>query len=238
MKIGILQTDRVRDEFIEEFGDYPAMFEQLLYRCAAHVQPSMTISIDTFEVQQGTFPVADNYDGFVITGSRDSVYDDFPWIAELVEFLRGVHEKQQKIVGICFGHQLMAHYFGGETTVAEIGWSVGVKTSRMLAGADWMQPERKQFNLLSSHKDQVSHLPENARIFASSEFCPIAGFTLGEHVLTFQGHPEFSKAYSAALMQTRREILGESTYHEGMTSLDESLDAEVIGQWMLNFLRT
>ena len=140
------------------------------------------------------------------------------------------------MVGICFGHQLIAQELGGETRAAEGGWAVGVQQTCIVEGREWMQPYRDCFGLLSSHKDQVVRLPERARLFAHTAFCPISGFTIDEHIVTFQGHPEFSKGYSHALMDFRRELLGEPVYQRGVASLEQTVHQPLIGRWIVNFI--
>ena len=95
----------------------------------------------------------------------------------------------------------------------------------------------EQLHLVSSHKDQVERLPRGAEVFARSDFCPVSGFTLGDEVLTIQGHPELSTDYSEALMGVRRELLGEAVYQTGMDSLQQQTDEKLFTQWMLAFLR-
>ena len=99
-----------------------------------------------------------------------------------------------------------------------------------------MKPPVEALKLLSSHQDQVTRLPECARLIASSAFCPIAGFVFDDVVMTLQGHPEFVKDYSRALMTMRRELIGEEAFQSGMASLAEHTDEELVGQWMINFV--
>jgi GMP synthase-like glutamine amidotransferase len=236
LAIAILRTDEVMPQFQPVHGDYPEMFEGLLERAARERKPPVTLEIDTFDVRVGQFPDPEDYDGLVITGSRRSVYDPEPWIAALADYLRTALDHGVKIVGICFGHQLLAHFFGGETAPAEAGWGVGVQESRIVSEEPWMQPPSERLNLLASHKDQVSRLPDGARVIASSDFCPVGGFVMGDQVMTVQGHPEFRREYSRDLMDMRRELLGEDVYGAGVASLDKETDEVTVGHWMLNFI--
>jgi GMP synthase-like glutamine amidotransferase len=233
MRIGILRTDSVRPEFQGEFGDYPAMFRAMLSASAAD-EP---IEFCDYDVQHGEYPASiDECDAYLITGSRHSVYEDQPWIHRLADFVRELDAAQHTLIGICFGHQLIAHTLGGETRAADQGWAVGVQDTCVLTPAEWMQPYQERFGLLSSHKDQVVRLPDGAEVFASTDACPNSGFTIGDHILTFQGHPEFSKGYSRALMNFRREMLGEPRYTAGVESLEKPVHPSVVGRWILNFI--
>lgn len=237
LKIGILQTDSVIAELLPEFGDYPDMFAALLCSAAGSRSSARVLDITTYAVHEDSFPEdALVEDAYLITGSRHSVYDELPWIAKLAGFLRTVLETDRRVVGICFGHQLLAHFFGGRTQAADAGWCVGVQEIQLLSAEPWMDPPFEEIGLLSSHKDQVVELPENARRIARSGNCPCAGFVLGDRVMTLQGHPEFSKAYAARLMHRREQILGEETYARGIQSLEQCTDEAVVGQWMLNFM--
>jgi GMP synthase-like glutamine amidotransferase len=213
------------------------MFADLLNGAARRLD-DLPLELAVYRITESEFPATvSDCDGYVITGSRQSVYDDLPWITELADFLAQAMAAEVRIVGICFGHQLLAHFFGGLTEPAATGWVVGVHETRVLESQSWMQPACPEFALLSSHKDQVARLPEGAQTIASSDACPHAGFIIGERVMTLQGHPEFNKPYAAALMGKRQTLIGPTTFARGMDSLSRETHSEVIGQWLLNFLR-
>ena len=234
--MAILRADAVMPEFVDRHGDYPEMFEQLLRTAATACDPPLQLQVTDFDVRVGEYPQADAFDGYLITGSRDSVYDDEPWIGELAGFLKEVLRAGRKVVGICFGHQLIAHFFGGETAPAENGWAVGVQENRTIAFEPWMDSSDTRLNLIASHKDQVIRMPDGAKLIASSDFCPVGGFIIGGQVLTLQGHPEFDRDYSRDLMVMRREMIGEETFEQGVASLAKETDEARVGQWIINFL--
>ena len=239
LQIGILKTDTVRDEFRDRHGDYPAMFRALLLGARGLEVGGRPLQFRDYDVQRGEYPdAAGDCDGYVITGSRDSVYDDVPWIHALEDYVRVLHAGRHKLVGICFGHQLVAQALEGETRAAAGGWAVGVHRSRLLRETPWMcgDPGDGEFALLSSHKDQVTRLPDGAELLATNDFCPYAAYTIGDHILCIQGHPEFVPDYSRALMDFRRELLGEVTWERGVRSLQEPIHAGLVGRWMLSFL--
>ncbi|PCI07062.1 GMP synthase [bacterium] len=231
MKIGILNTDALKPEFVAVYGEYPDMFAKLLLA----VDPKLELV--TYEILRDEYPQDINeVDGYVITGSKLSVYDDVPWINKLKSFVRELHAAKKKTVGICFGHQLIAEALGGKTAQAEQGWCVGVQTTTFTGDASRFGTAGSAFQLISNHKDQVQELPEGGTLLASTESCPMAMTSIGNHILSFQGHPEFSKEYARALLDMRREIFGESVYQAAVDSLQQRDNSEQVANWILEFI--
>lgn len=232
MKLGILKTDAVRPEWVTDFGEYPDMFIRLL----GQVDPGLEFRV--YDVEQGEYPAdIDEVDAYLITGSKSSVYDDKPWIATLMDFVRELDRRRKKLVGICFGHQLVAHALGGRTEKSPKGWGVGVQTHRFSEAPAWHDKDELDFDILVSHQDQVVSNAAHARVLASSEFCENAVCQVGDHILTFQGHPEFVPEYSREIMEFRRKLIGEQVYQAGMASLASAPQQERVARWILNFLQ-
>lgn len=232
MKIGVLKTDDVREELVGEFGEYPEMFAELLRA------QDPTLEFETYEVQRGHYPQdIDEVDAYLITGSKTGVYEDKPWIAPLMDFVRKLHDAKKPTIGICFGHQLIAHALGGKTRKSDKGWGVGVHSYEMQETPSWMSEPAEGFSLLVSHQDQVEELPPGAKVLASSDFCPMAMVQVDDHMLTFQAHPEFTKLYSNSLMELRRQAFGENVVEKGQASLQNDIHESTVAKWMLEFLR-
>ena len=234
LTLGILQADTVMADFRAEHGDYPGMFEGLF--AAAAARQGQALACRTYDVEQGQYPAdLDECDAYVITGSRQSVYDSDAWIARLGDFVEALHEARKKTLGVCFGHQLVAQRLGGRAAKAAAGWGVGIHRAEVLHHAAFMQPRLREYRLIVSHQDQVLDLPDGARLLATSEHCPHAMYQLGEHILCMQGHPEFAPAYAAALINHRQEILGPEKHAAGLASLAGPLSTASIADWMLRF---
>jgi len=232
MKIGILQCDSTMKQFQAEHGNYPGMFMSLF----RSVDPELEFEVFNVELEQ--YPQApEMYDAYLITGSRHSVYDSKRWIKNLEKYVLELHERKCPMVGICFGHQMIARALGGKTEVAKQGWMVGVQNYQTVSAQKWIQPALEKFSLLASHKDQVTKLPKNAELIAEGDYCPYASFRIENHILTFQAHPEFQKEYSKALIHYRRQILGPEVFQTGIKSLGQSIQTQEITHWMINFLR-
>ena len=94
----------------------------------------------------------------------------------------------------------------------------------------------EELTLLISHQDQVTTLPDNATVIASSEFCPFAAYHIGDQVLCFQGHPEFVHDYSRELLEILQTTLGEKVYSNGVASLERDHHGVTVAEWMMRFV--
>ena len=232
MKIGILKADKVRHELLDRFGEYPAMFKDLLQKVEAGIE------IVVYDVISGEFPKQiDEVHGYIITGSKMSVYDEIDWIKELGSFVQELHKKKKKLIGICFGHQMVAHYLGGKTQKSDKGWGVGIQESKFTNAATSYGSEGQTYNLVCSHQDQIVEPAPSSVILASSDFCPYSMLQIEDHILTFQGHPEFKPEFSRSLMELRKDDFGNTRYKEGLDSLIKTTDADEVGKWIVSFIK-
>jgi GMP synthase-like glutamine amidotransferase len=230
MKIGILQCDHVREELQPIFGDYPAMIAALFAKVTTDYQ------FKTFQVQSFEYPQnLDECDAYITTGSRHGVNDDSAWIKRLEEFICELNQAKKTYVGICFGHQLMAKALGGAVDKSDKGWGIGVTFNQVICSKPWMEPYQHGLDLIASHQDQIIVLPNEVEVLASSHFCPYYMLLYGDHFMSVQGHPEFTKDYSAALMDVRRKQIPSNRIREGETSLKADIDNRLMAQWIVNF---
>jgi GMP synthase-like glutamine amidotransferase len=225
MKIGILETGRPPGDLLERFGDYPAMFADLL---------GPGFEITSYDVEAGELPPhPEAQEAYLVTGSPSGVFDDLPWMAPLKDFLRGAKGKA-KLVGVCFGHQIMAEAFGGRVEKSQRGWGVGLQTLAVYGAAPFLGGQR-EVSIPASHQDQVVEQPPATRILAANVFSPF-GVLLYEDqpALSMQFHPEFSPAFAKALIERRGKDLLDP---EGAkASLDRPNDSAAVGAWIRRFL--
>ena len=233
MKLGILKTDQVRPEWVPRFGEYPDMFATLLGRA----DPGLEFA--SYDMEQGEYPAdIDEVDAYLITGSKSSVYDDKAWIPPLMDFVRELDARRKKLVGICFGHQLVAQALGGRTEKSPKGWGVGLHRHSFSHFPDWHDREQLDFDILVTHQDQVVKTADGSVVLAGSDFCENAVCQIGDHILTIQGHPEFVPEYSREIMEFRRNIIGEKVYSTGIASLEGDHEGDRVARWVLKFLES
>lgn len=233
MRIGIIETGRPPEALQGEHGSYPDMFVRLLGR------ENPEFAFTTFAAIDGEVPSdPKSCDGWLITGSRHGVYERLPWMAKLSELIRSAVAAKVPVVGICFGHQIMADALGGKVEKSDRGWGIGLHeyTVKAPAGAPGDVPAT--ITVPAVHQDQVVALPPGATVVAASDFCPYAAIAYDDTGLSFQGHPEFSEAYQRDLIAARRDtIIPAPVADAGLASLGKKRpDTALIARWIGRFL--
>jgi GMP synthase-like glutamine amidotransferase len=224
MKLAILETGHPPGDLADRFGDYPTMFAHLL---------GDGFEIEAFDVQAGELPDPGNHDAVLITGSPAGVYDDFPWIEPLMDFIRTA--KDSKMVGVCFGHQVMAEALGGHVEKSDKGWGAGLHHYAVVHPEFWTD-EARQIAIPASHQDQVVDQPPNTEIVAASDFTPFAALAWTDRpAISFQFHPEFSPEFAQALIEKRYDVVPNPD--AAIASLDAPNDSARVGGWIRRFLK-
>ncbi|GLS79760.1 type 1 glutamine amidotransferase [Paracoccus marinus] len=187
MRIGILKCGQSPDVLRAEMGDYDDMFERLL--------AGRGFTFASYHVEAMQFPAGvHDADGWLITGSRHGVYEDHPFIAPLEDFIRAAFAEGVPLVGVCFGHQIIAQAMGGRVVKHPEGWRVGAH--------DYVIDGRPMV-LNAWHQDQVVDLPPGAEIAGTNEFCQAAALVYDHRAFTVQPHPEFPDPFIDGLMEHR-----------------------------------
>ncbi|XP_057848339.2 gamma-glutamyl peptidase 5 isoform X1 [Cryptomeria japonica] len=202
---------------------------------------------DIFRVMEGEFPSQEElhkYDGFVLTGSSYDAHGNEDWILKLCDVLRCLYDKNKKLLGICFGHQVLCRALGGKTGRASVGWELGLKDITLNTDLVWKLYGLKipsVLKVIESHQDQVSCIPPSGVVLGYSARTAIEIFAVGNSVLGIQGHPEFSEDVMLDLLKSRlaRGTISEELYKEGELSFkDGQPDEEALTGLCKAFLKS
>lgn len=232
MKIAILETGVPPEGLEAQYGTYVDMFHRLV---GEHDH-----EFATYDAQACAFPEDPSaYEAIMVTGSPAGAYELLPWIEPLKAFLREA-KGRTKLIGICFGHQIMAEAFGGRVEKSQNGWGLGLHRYEVVRHRPWMGAEPpSEIAIPVSHQDQVVDQPPNSTVIAASRFTPFAGLAYDDQeAISFQFHPEFEPEYAARLIERRirlGQVRGEHA-ELAFESLHLENDRPIVAAWVRAFL--
>lgn len=233
MRIAILETGRPAPQLAEAHGDYADMVARLFVA-------EKDFSFSRFWLQEEPLPELGAHDAYVMTGSRCSALDEAPWMLALEDFLRRARAAQKRVIGICFGHQILAKALGGRVEKASTGWRLGLNAYALQSAPDGFEGA-KSLRINAIHQDQVVVAPEGAQVFATGENCPIAALVYGDWAISVQAHPEFDIGFERALLTSLRGVsLPENLADAALATLDvpgAQTDSALIAGAFAKFLR-
>lgn len=232
MKLTIIQAGDVPAPLRPEFGAYPPMFMRMFG------EAGFGFEYDTVPIHDGApFPDIGTLEGVIITGSAAGVYDDYAWLDPLRAFIRGAYAANTPMLGICFGHQIMADALGGDVRKSEKGWGLGRHTYQVKSRPGFLATDLAALSIGCSHQDQVIVPPADAEVFLGSDFTPNAGLLYANgRAISLQPHPEFLDDYTLALAELRRGKAPDRVVDTAVASLATQSHAPAVAGWLGNFI--
>ena len=229
-RITIIETGKVPQKYRERHGSFPDMFERMVHA----EDPSAEVEI--VSIPNGdALPDPDKVEAILITGAAAGVYDGLDWIAPLEDFVRTAHANSTPMVGVCFGHQLIAQALGGTVRKSEKGWGIGRHVYRVAPENGVVDGE--EVAIACSHQDQVIEAPRDAQTILSSDFTPHAGLLYANGTtLSVQPHPEFDVEFAQVCCELRDGKAPDDVVATARDSLAQPLDSGKLGGAITRFL--
>jgi len=205
-KILIIKTGNTIPSLLEQHEDFEDWFIDGSGLDSSHF---LCCAVDRGEA----LPAIEDIVGAIVTGSPAYLTDLAPWNEIAADYLRILHAQQKPILGVCYGHQLLAWAFGGEVGFHPRGREIGTVNLELTqeATVDALFAEMPmQFSAQASHLQSVLSLPKEAVLLAKNSFDAHHAFRLGSSTWGVQFHPEFSaQVMSAYLCERSEDITGE-----------------------------
>lgn len=233
MQLTIIQTGDVPAPLREQFGPYPEMFYRMFDRAGA------AFDYRTVRAHDGApLPDPSQLEGIIITGSAAGVYDDLPWLEPLRQFIRSAYSAKTPMLGICFGHQIMADALGGDVRKSGKGWGLGRHVYEVRNRPGFLGTAPDALAVACSHQDQVIGAPADADVFLASGFTPNAGLLYRNgRAISLQPHPEFDDDYTLALAELRRGKAPDEVVDTAVASLSIVSHSRDVAGYLGAFLR-
>lgn len=234
--VDILLMNTDRSAFAQRHPDDARKVESLLRPLRPHWNYRLWRAIDG---ELPSDPLA--ADAVVMTGSVASVTAPEPWMAPVEDLIRARHAAGRTVVGLCFGHQLIAKALGGQVGRQPQGLRLGTAWTHLRRRAAWMDPPADALRLIAAHEDQVVEPPPDAEVLGGDALCPAGLMTVGPHVLGTQYHPELSPAFLADLLDALAGRLPAEQIERARADVGDShqpLHAETFARWIVRFIES
>ncbi|KAI9795646.1 MAG: hypothetical protein M1833_006886 [Piccolia ochrophora] len=245
LRIAILECDTPLDGTRAKYGGYGGVFTALLRAGADALNEPDVISSDKGleiskwdVVNERQYPELNDIDGILITGSRFSAFEDTPWIVQLVEFVSSVLAQHRvRVIGVCFGHQIVGRALGATVKRSKVGWEVSVLPVTLTsAGKELFH--KPNLSLHQMHRDIVLAYPSGVTDLGHSARCATQGMHAPRRLITVQGHPEFNEGIVRELLESRHRqgIFDDETYEDAIKRVGNQQDGVAVAAGFLRFL--
>ncbi len=196
-RITILMAGNTLPAIRSRFGEFHQWYQDRTGRPAHY----SVVSI----FNGGKLPDWAESDGWIISGASASVYHDLPWLPDAKKGLRVAVEAGHAVLGVCFGHQLLAAALGGQVEPNPLGWELGSSTIELTGAGETeglFSGFSKRFPVFETHRDVVTGLPNGATVLATGEM-GLQAFRIGERAYGVQFHPEFDLPIARMYVELR-----------------------------------
>ncbi|KAK1145986.1 hypothetical protein N8T08_003634 [Aspergillus melleus] len=245
LRIAILECDTPVDKINTKYGGYFGVFSSLLRASAEaldrpdRLDPASGLELTRWDVVTAQeYPNPEDVDALLLTGSKHNSYDSDPWILRLVEYTKfALQDNRIKILGICFGHQIIGRALGVKVGRSDAGWEIAVcdmdltEQGKRLFGKD-------KLRIQQMHQDIVSEYPPGVISLGSSPRCAVQGMYLPGRFVTVQGHPEFTEEIVTEIVTLRGKagVFSKEQAEDALERAKNEHDGVAIGATFLKFL--
>ncbi|KAJ5594635.1 uncharacterized protein N7459_000843 [Penicillium hispanicum] len=239
LRVAVIECDTPIPPVQTKLGNYGDIFERLLQR-GLQTSGNSTVDIQVSKwnvVDNPVYPNPDECDAFLLTGSKHDAFADDPWIVSLTDYVREIVQSHKKpVVGVCFGHQVLARALGARVGRSE-GWEISVEEIDLTDAGKKLFGQDK-LHLHQMHRDVVFEVPEGCTNLGSSPRCAVQGLYMPSRLISVQAHPEFNEYVMSNILQARHNsgVLNDEMYQDGNSRSAKPHDGEKLAGEFVKFI--
>ncbi|KAI1849989.1 hypothetical protein JX265_003362 [Neoarthrinium moseri] len=245
IRLAILEADTPVPGVRAKYGGYGGVFTDLFRRACGSLSPpqslesQLDLSAHDIVNDLDSYPDPETLDAVLISGSKHNSFESDEWILRLVQYTKRLLEGGRvRIIGVCFGHQIVARAMGNEVGRSVRGWELSVvemaltEEGKKIFGKDTLRIQQM-------HRDEVHSYPPGTIPLAHTDVCAVQGYYIPKRLIAVQGHPEFTEPMVTEILGMRHEggIIADGVYKDAMSRVGNEHDGVLIAQAFLKFLR-
>ncbi|CAJ2513970.1 Uu.00g020890.m01.CDS01 [Anthostomella pinea] len=245
IRLAILEADTPVPGIQAKYKSYGGVFTYLFERACAALDPpqplqsQLTLSFHDIVNDPAAYPDPETIDAVLITGSKYNAFEMDEWIVRLVQYTKRCLEGGRvRVVGVCFGHQIVGRALGAEVGRNTRGWELSVvdheltEEGKKLFGMD-------KLSIHQMHRDAVLTFPPGVARLAQTDICPNQAMYVPRRMITVQGHPEFTEDMVREILEMRKYggIIGDDIFQDGMRRVANKQDGVAVAKVFLKFMR-
>ncbi|KAL1303453.1 hypothetical protein AAFC00_006841 [Neodothiora populina] len=258
LRIAVLECDRAPAKAHVKYGGYGGLYERLLVSGAealarehsgAHDKDGgdkgMTVvprlEVSKYDVKhEGVYPAAlEDVDAVLLSGSKFNAYDNDSWILKLVAYVQSIlAQTRVRLIGVCFGHQIIGRALGAAVSSGEGGWETSVTHMSLTPKGQEVFGCGKTLTIHQMHKDIVRSVPPGIELLASTAICQNQSMYSPGRLMTIQGHPEFNAEVMTEILETRHAsgVFDDGMFEEAMSRVARKQHGvDVVGKAFVRF---
>jgi GMP synthase-like glutamine amidotransferase len=244
IRLAILEADTPAPGIKEKYGSYGGVFTYLFERACKSLDPPQPLesqlSLSAYNVVDDptSYPDPETIDAILITGSKFSAFECVEWIERLVQYTKRVLEGGRvRVIGVCFGHQIVGRAMGVEVSRNIRGWEISVVEHRLTDEGKRVFG-KETLSIHQMHRDMVRSYPPGVIPLANTPVCNTQAMYLPKRMISVQGHPEFTEEMVREILEMRKYggILNEDIFTDGMRRVADKQDGVEVAKAFLRFL--
>ncbi|KAI8628175.1 putative class I glutamine amidotransferase [Xylariaceae sp. FL1651] len=244
VRLAILEADTPVPGIKAKYQSYGGVFTHLFKRACASLEPpvplesQLALSSHHIVNDVRAYPDPESIDAILITGSKHNAFDKDEWIVNLVQYTKRCLEGGRiRVIGVCFGHQIIGRALGAKLGRNTRGWEISV-VEHQLTDEGKKVFGMEKMSIHQMHRDAVLSFPPGVVQLARTDVCANQAMYIPQRMISVQGHPEFTEEMVREILELRKYggILTDNVYQDGVSRVADKQDGVAVAQVFLRFL--